>query len=94
MISDSVVTQIVKNVNGEVTEDKVRQVFAAYEAIMEGATVGTVMQDPKTGSVAVRCSENGVPRWKVSAVTGDDWVDMQPRLEGWTVLHDPEAASE
>jgi hypothetical protein len=88
MINDSVVTQIVKNVNGDVTEDVVRRVFAAYDAILEGAPVGTVVKDPKSGAIACRVSESGVPLWRVTALDGSVWRDVQPQL-GWDVIAEP-----
>lgn len=85
MISDSVVRQIVENVS-DVTEDTVRRVFASYDALCEGAAVGTVVKDPQTGAIAVRVAGDGVPRWQVTTVSGDQWVDMQPNLDGWETI--------
>jgi hypothetical protein len=85
VISDSVVRQIVENVS-DVTEDVVRRVFASYDALLEGAAVGTVVKDPETGAVAVRVAGDGVPRWQVTTVSGDSWVDMQPTLDGWETI--------
>lgn len=70
-------------------ENVVRSVLTALEQTFDGAPVGTVLQDPATGSVAVRVAENGVLLWKVAAVDGGEWKDMQPNLKGWTVLVEP-----
>lgn len=78
----SAVAEIVK----DVTEDQVRQVLAAFTAVKEGDAVGTVMQDPKTGAIAVRITEDGVPQWTVTTLSGGQSRDMQPKLVGWTAL--------
>lgn len=75
--------------NCKVSAANVRAVFAALESVLEGAPVGTLCQDPETGAVALRVKEDGVLLWKVSAVNGAEWRDMQPTLEGWTVLSEP-----
>lgn len=85
MINDSFVRQIVENVS-DVTEDKIRQVFACYESLLEGAAVGTVVKDPQTGAIAVRVAGDGLPRWQVTTVSGDQWTDMQPTLDGWETI--------
>lgn len=86
---NAVVKEVVAQV-GDIPEDHVRRVLAALEVIKEGAPVGTVVQDPETCAVAVRVAQDGVPFWLVSTVSGDAWTDMQPQLDGWTVLVDPE----
>lgn len=86
---DAVVKEVVAQV-GDIPEDHVRRVLAALDAIREGAVVGTVVQDPKTGAVAVRAVADGVPFWSVSDPSGGSWRDVQPVLKDWTVLVDPE----
>ena len=71
---------------GDITEDQVRRVLAAVDQVQEGATVGTLMQDPETQAIAVRVNQSGVPVWKVTTMNGDSWVDTQPRLDGWVTL--------
>ena len=84
MVSDDVVSAVAKTV--DLAEDDVRRVLAAVESVLEGDPVGTVVQDPETGAVAVRVVENGVPAWKVTTTCGDQWRDVQPRLDGWKPL--------
>mgnify|MGYP006270721327 CR=1 FL=1 len=85
MVEDSVVAAVVSTV-ADITEDQVRRVLAAVDAVRAGAAVGTIMRQPKTGAVATRVCEGGVPFWAVTAPDGSSWRDMQPRLNGWTVL--------
>jgi len=70
----------------DLSEDQVRRVLTALEAIRDGAPVGTIVKDPTTGAVALRVSDGGVDCWSVSEPGGGHWRDMQPRLEGWTVV--------
>jgi hypothetical protein len=86
---DAVVKEVVAQV-GDIPEDHVRRVLVALDVIKEGAPVGTVVRDAATGAIACRVSEDGVPFWRVTAMTGNQWIDMQPTLDGWTVLVDPE----
>jgi hypothetical protein len=90
MVDDSVVAAIVAS--ADVTEAQVRAVLTALEAVQDGEPVGTIMQNPADGSIAVRVAEGGVPFWKVTSLDGNDHRDLQPRLNGWTVLAAPEAA--
>lgn len=75
---------------GDITEDDVRRVFDAWHKVKEGSPVGTVVRDPATGAIACRVLEDGVPAWKVTTMTGNEWRDMQPQLKGWTVISSPE----
>lgn len=86
MFEDSVVTAVCQTVGDDFTEDQVRRVLAALDGVREGAEIGTVVQDPKSGAVACRVSEAGVPLWRVTALDGSCWRDVQPRLDGWTVI--------
>jgi hypothetical protein len=61
-------------------------VLAAWNLVLTGDPVGTVKLNPENGSLALRVSEDGVHKWKVTAADGGTWSDMQPTLPGWTVL--------
>lgn len=84
MVDEVLVKAVVPMV--DLTEDQVRQVLTAVEAIRAGAPVGTIVEDPKTGAVAHRVDEGGVIFWSVTAPDGAYWRDMQPTLKGWTIL--------
>jgi hypothetical protein len=88
-MDDSVVAAIVAS--ADVTEAQVRAVLTALDAVRDGEPVGTIMQNPADGSIAVRVAEGGVPFWKVTSLDGNDHRDLQPKLAGWTVLSAPEA---
>jgi hypothetical protein len=32
--------------------------------------------------------EGGVPLWRVTALDGGTWADLQPRLAGWEILRE------
>jgi hypothetical protein len=61
----------------------VANILAAYVNVMEGDPVGTILRNPETGAVAVRAVVDGLHIWRVSAPDGDQYNDLQPRLEGW-----------
>jgi hypothetical protein len=88
VVKDAVVTAVAEAVG--LSDDQVRQVFAAFRMVQEGDPVGTIAKDPETGAVAVRVSQNGLPVWKINTVSGDEWQDAQPRLDGWEILFQPE----
>lgn len=73
----------------EVTDEHVAMVLSAWNNVLNGEPVGTVKTDPVTGNLALRVSENGVHKWRVTAPDGGTWADMQPTLPGWTVIHTP-----
>jgi len=84
MIDDAVVATVVKA--SKKSEAVVRAVLTALENAMSGDPVGTVVQDPENGSIAVRVAEDGVPVWRVTALNGTEYRDAQPTLKGWTVI--------
>jgi hypothetical protein len=84
MIDDAVVASVVKTTKK--SEAVVRAVLTALENAMSGDPVGTVVQDPSNGSIAVRVAEDGVPVWKVTSLSGKEYRDAQPTLKGWTVI--------
>jgi hypothetical protein len=48
--------------------------------------VGTVLEDPATGSIAVRVSLYGELLWHITGLDGSTNNDQAPTLPGWTVL--------
>jgi hypothetical protein len=88
-MDDSTVAAIVGTT--KLTEAQVRACLTALEGVRDGDPVGTIVQNPADGSIAVRVAEGGVPFWKVTSLDGNDHRDLQPRLAGWTVLASPEA---
>lgn len=80
------IVKAVTAVVGDLTEDQVRRVLAALESIRDGAPVGSIVQDPKTGAVAHRVREGGVTFWSVTGPDGAYHRDMQPNLVGWKAL--------
>lgn len=74
----------------EISDDQVAAVLAAWNAVKSGEPVGTIVED-QSGSVAVRVSEDGVHMWRVSALDGGTWCDMQPTLPGWAYIRKIEA---
>jgi hypothetical protein len=85
MVDNSVVSAIVASC-ADITEAQVRAVLTALEQVRDGDPVGTVVQDPATGSIAVRVAEGGVPFWLVTALDGNSHRDAQPKLNGWTAV--------
>jgi len=70
----------------DVTEEQVKAVLEAVERVQGGDPVGTVLEEPGTGNVAVRVSDSGVLYWHVTGLDGSLSNDQQPTLAGWTVL--------
>lgn len=70
----------------EVSDEHVAMVLAAWNTVISGEPLGTIKKDPVTGNFAVRVSEDGVHKWKVTAPDGGQWSDMQPTLAGWDTL--------
>jgi hypothetical protein len=91
---DAQTVKAVTAVVGDLSEDQVRRVLTAVETLRDGATPGTIVQDPKTGAVALRVTEGGVDYWSVSAPDGSQWRDMQPQLQGWKSITRPAAKTE
>jgi hypothetical protein len=85
MVEEPVITAVMEVVK-DIPEEHVRQVLTALHTIKEGAPVGTLVRDPASGNIACRVNEGGVPVWKVTAMDGGTWTDMQPRLTGWVEL--------
>lgn len=89
---DAAQVRAVTAVVGDISEDQVRRVLNAVESLRDGATAGTIVQDPKTGAVALRVSEGGVDYWSVTDPSGAYYRDMQPQLKGWKEITKPAAA--
>jgi hypothetical protein len=70
----------------DVTEAQVRAVLTALDAVRDGDPVGTIVQDPANGSIAVRVADGGVPYWRVTSLDGNSFRDLQPRLAGWKAV--------
>lgn len=70
----------------EVTTEQVAMVLTAWNVILEGEPVGTIKQDPATGNLAIRVSEDGIHKWKVTSPAGGQWSDLQSTLPGWVKL--------
>jgi len=69
-----------------VTEEQVRTVLTAWNAVKRGAGLGTVCQNPKGGAMGLRVCEDGVHLWLITELDGTQRKDMAPTLPGWTVL--------
>lgn len=76
----------------DVTDEHVAMVLVAWNTIKNGSPLGTIVSDPDTGAIAVRVSDKGVHMWKVTAVDGGTWGDMEPVLKGWTVIKEGTAS--
>lgn len=75
-----------------VTEEQVAMVLDAWNTVVSGDPVGTIVSDPETGSIAVRVSSNGIHQWQVTDPNGGSIIDRNPTLTGWTVIRAVEAA--
>jgi hypothetical protein len=86
MPSDPMLEQIaqVASEEGEpLTSNQVAAFIAAYNNIMSGEPIGTMLKNPETGAVAIRANVDGLHMWRVNAPDGSQWNDLQPTLEGW-----------
>ncbi len=70
----------------DLNEEQVKAVLAAVQRVQGGDPVGTVLEEPGTGNIAVRVSDSGVPYWHVTGLDGSVSNDQQGTLPGWTVL--------
>ncbi len=70
----------------DLTEEQVKAVLAAVQRVQGGDPVGTVLEEPGTGKIAVRVSDQGVLYWHVTSLDGGISNDQQGTLPGWTVL--------
>ena len=70
----------------EVTDEQVAMVFDAWNTIVNGDPLGTILSDPDTGSIAMRVAAFGIHQWQITDTQGGTTVDRSPTLPGWTVL--------
>lgn len=87
-ITETIVTTISEQCP-EVTDEHVAMVLTAWNNVLNGDPLGTIKLEPGTGNLALRVSEDGIHKWKVTAPDGGTWSDMQPVLPGWTTIHKP-----
>lgn len=66
-----------------ITWQQVAAILAAYNNVIDGDPVGTILKNPDSGAVAVRANVDGLHMWRISAPDGSQYNDLQPRLEGW-----------
>lgn len=90
-VTDDVVNQIAAHLGDGLTAEQVNTVLSAWNAVRQGAAIGTVLRDPATGHVAHRVDAAGVHQWRCSGTDGAVWSDMQPTL-AWGVLYSPAEA--
>lgn len=89
-LTNDVLLQGISETVGDVTKSQVAAVIAAWWALREGDSVGTIRRDPETGAIAVRVSDNGLPLWRVSVPNGEQYNDAQPTLP-WPILGEAES---
>ncbi len=70
----------------DLTEEQVKAVLTAVQRAQGGDPVGTVLEEPGTGNIAVRVSDQGALYWRVTGLDGSVSNDAQGTLAGWTVL--------
>jgi hypothetical protein len=68
------------------SEEQVKAVLSAVQRVQGGDPVGTVLEEPGTGNIAVRVSDQGALYWRVTGLDGSVSNDQQGTLAGWTVL--------
>lgn len=86
MAEAGLVRSVSDQLRESVTEEQVKMVLEAVERVQAGDPVGTVLEEPGTGNIAVRVSESGVLVWRVTGLDGSVSADTQGTLPGWTVL--------
>lgn len=84
-ITEEVVTEISGNCP-DVSDEHVAMVLSAWNTVLNGSPLGTILRNPETGDIAMRVSELGVHKWRVTATDGGQWADMRPTLPGWEPL--------
>ena len=89
MAEAGLVRAVTAQVKEHVTEDQVKMILEAVERVQSGDPVGTVLEEPGTGNVAVRVSDSGVLVWRDTGLDGSVSVDTQGTLPGWNLLKSP-----
>lgn len=87
IVNDAVV-EAVSSQLPEVTDEHVAMVLSAYESVISGPALGTVVMDPASGQIAMRVSVDGIHQWRITAPDGGVWGDMRPALPEWVVIRD------
>jgi hypothetical protein len=85
-VADAGLVRAVTAQVADLNEEQVKAVLAAVQRVQGGDPVGTVLEEPGTGNIAVRVSDQGVPYWHVTSLNGGISNDQQGTLPGWTVL--------
>lgn len=75
-----------------VTDEHVAMVLTALDVVRNGSLVGTIVQNPDTGAIALRVREAGIDMWRITGADGSTWGDMAPTLPGWVVLKEGTAS--
>ena len=65
-----------------VTQEQIGLVLGAWNDVQQGAPLGTILRNPETGAIAHRVAQDGRNLWRVSAVNGERWDDLNPTLAG------------
>lgn len=90
-ITDELVSVVSAQLD-DIDNTQVTRVLTALNFVYEGPAVGTVLQNPDTGEIAHRISENGVITWRVTKPNGEVWGAHPAILPGnWTTLYTPDA---
>lgn len=84
MTDSGVVRSVTAQLRETLSEEQVKAVLEALEAVKTGDPVGTVVEEPGTGNIGVRVSEEGVHLWVVVGLDGAVSKDTQGTLAGWT----------
>jgi hypothetical protein len=67
-----------------ISPNSVAVVLQAYINVYGGDSVGTLLRDPESGTIAHRVkNESGLHMWRISDPAGVQYNDMQPHLAGW-----------
>lgn len=86
LTSTTEVSSVVANHVKGLTPEQVQAVLDAYNAVQEGDPIGTVRRH-ESGSVAVRCEQDGLHVWKVTLLDGGQYNDLS--AINWPVLGKP-----
>jgi hypothetical protein len=85
-VADAGLVRAVTAQVADLTEEQVKAVLTAVQRVQGGDPVGTVLEEPGTGRIAVRVSDQGVLYWHVTGLDGSVSNDQQGTLSGWTAL--------
>lgn len=86
--TDAVVERINGMTDSDINPEQIRAVLAALNTTKDGLPVGTALQDPASGNIAVRISQDGLEMWRVVSLDGGVWNDMEPTLP-WKNVAEP-----